>query len=150
MAKFSFWWRTFLLAGLLVLADLLSKNYFLQFELGQKIWQQGPFHLALQMNQGIAFSLPLKGILLVFVLALVMLTLVYFFYQHIRLDNWWSVVVLSLLIGGASGNIIDRLRFGAVVDFIGVGSFPLFNLADSAITISALCLILFWSKLVKG
>jgi len=67
---------------------------------------------------------------------------------------WWlrqqtdliMKIGLGLIIGGAIGNVIDRLRYGAVVDFIDVhgwgAHFPTFNVADSAITIGAACILL--------
>jgi len=48
--------------------------------------------------------------------------------------------VLGLVLGGAVGNLIDRLRFGYVTDFIDVGLWPAFNIADSAITIGVILL----------
>ncbi|MEX1102785.1 MAG: signal peptidase II, partial [Dehalococcoidia bacterium] len=48
---------------------------------------------------------------------------------------------LALMLGGAVGNLIDRLAEGKVVDFIKVPNFPAFNVADSAITIGVLCLL---------
>jgi len=63
-----------------------------------------------------------------------------------RTDDTLLVVALSLLLGGALGNLVDRLfrapgfLRGGVVDFIGVGSFPTFNVADSAVTIGAVLL----------
>jgi len=48
---------------------------------------------------------------------------------------------LALMLGGAAGNLIDRLRVGEVVDFLKVPRWPAFNVADSAITIGVLCLI---------
>ena len=58
---------------------------------------------------------------------------------------------LTLILGGAIGNVIDRLRFGAVVDFIQWHAagiyFPAFNLADSAITLGAVLLI--WDQLLR-
>ena len=59
--------------------------------------------------------------------------------------DWRNALPLSLVIGGALGNLIDRLRFGQVTDFIDVYwgdvHFPAFNIADSAITIGAVLLI---------
>ena len=54
---------------------------------------------------------------------------------------------LAMILGGAVDNLVDRLRYGSVVDFISlhwrdVYAFPAFNLADSAITLGAICLIL--------
>ncbi|WP_347262081.1 signal peptidase II [Rudaea sp.] len=61
--------------------------------------------------------------------------------------DWRNALPLSLVIGGALGNLIDRLRFGQVTDFIdaywGDAHFPAFNVADSAITIGAVLLIWF-------
>ena len=61
--------------------------------------------------------------------------------------DWRNALPLSLIIGGALGNLIDRLRFGHVTDFVqvywGDWSFPAFNVADSAITVGAVLLVLF-------
>lgn len=65
-----------------------------------------------------------------------------------RTTDKWLLISLSMIIGGAIGNIIDRLRFGAVLDFIYVHvyifghHFPAFNVADSAITVGVGLLIL--------
>ncbi|HSE11571.1 MAG TPA: signal peptidase II [Rudaea sp.] len=61
--------------------------------------------------------------------------------------DWRTALPLALVIGGALGNLIDRLRFGHVVDFIqvyhGQWTFPAFNLADSAISVGAVLLVWF-------
>ena len=61
--------------------------------------------------------------------------------------EWRNALPLALVIGGALGNLIDRLRFGQVTDFIdvyyGSWSFPAFNIADSAITVGAVLLVWF-------
>jgi signal peptidase II len=57
-------------------------------------------------------------------------------------DNPWMQVGVGLVLGGASGNLIDRLRLGYVIDFIAVGPWPRFNLADSAITVGLAILFL--------
>jgi signal peptidase II len=51
-------------------------------------------------------------------------------------------LTLGLILGGAFGNLIDRVRLGYVVDFIQIGWFPIFNVADSAITVGAALLML--------
>lgn len=62
--------------------------------------------------------------------------------------SWLVTITLGLLLGGAIGNFIDRLRFGYVVDFadIGIGSwrFYIFNIADSAVTVSILLMFVLW------
>jgi signal peptidase II len=61
--------------------------------------------------------------------------------------DWRNALPLSLIIGGALGNLIDRLRFGHVTDFVqvywGDWSFPAFNVADSAISVGAVLLVVF-------
>ena len=67
-------------------------------------------------------------------------------YWLFRENRRWTVIGLGLIIGGAVGNLIDRLRFGAVADFLDVHAFgyhwPAFNAADSAITVGAIVVIL--------
>ncbi len=59
----------------------------------------------------------------------------------------WVPVCLGLILGGAVGNLIDRLRFGSVVDFLDFRVWPVFNLADSCITVgAALLAVSFWRK----
>ncbi|MGD0247637.1 MAG: signal peptidase II [Candidatus Limnocylindrales bacterium] len=62
--------------------------------------------------------------------------------------SWLVTITLGLLLGGAIGNFIDRLRFGYVVDFadIGIGTwrFYIFNIADSAVTIAILLMFVLW------
>jgi signal peptidase II len=99
----------------------------------------------LSRNTGSAFSLfqgftPLLAVLAV-AIAVVLVRAVR------RADDRVTLVALSLVLGGATGNLLDRLvrspgfLHGAVVDFVHVGSFPTFNLADSAITIGAVLLV---------
>lgn len=109
--------------------------------------------LRLARNPGGAFSLfqaftPL--------LALVALAVSYFLVRTVRrADDLLLVVALSLLLGGAIGNLLDRvlrspgfLR-GAVVDFVRLGAWPTFNAADAAITVGAV-LVVVWSLLTSG
>ena len=59
----------------------------------------------------------------------------------------WVPVCLGLILGGALGNLADRVRFGGVVDFLDFRIWPVFNLADSCITIgAALLAVSFWRR----
>ena len=53
----------------------------------------------------------------------------------------WQTVAIGLICGGALGNLVDRVRLGHVIDFLSVGPWPNFNIADSAITVGVLVLI---------
>jgi signal peptidase II len=97
------------------------------------------FSLNLSHNRGIAFSIllpsPLQEIL---VIAALILVCVIAFRSPI---NRMAAVAFGLIIGGALANLLNRAVFGWVTDYIAVGSFPIFNLADSAITVGAILII---------
>ncbi len=102
--------------------------------------------LHLTRNSGGAFSLFTNA---TFVLALVAIVLSVVLVRAVRhAQDRLSVLALSLVLGGALGNLTDRIARspgfmrGEVVDYVRVGSFPSFNVADSAITIGAILLII--------
>lgn len=72
------------------------------------------------------------------------LAIVIVFYRQQRRADWLLTISTGLIIGGAFGNLADRLRFGYVVDFIRVYNWPVFNVADAAVS-TAVVLMLFWS-----
>ena len=62
----------------------------------------------------------------------------------------WQTMALGAILGGAIGNLLDRIRLGYVVDFVSIGPWPNFNVADSAITLGVLALIWAWAKGDEG
>ncbi len=90
-------------------------------------------------NPGVAFGLQLpSGIQeAVIIVALVLVIIVAYKSAPTTLNRWG----FGLIAGGALGNIIDRLRDGVVTDFFQVGSFPVFNVADSCITVGVALLL---------
>jgi signal peptidase II len=111
----------------------------------------GFFNLIHTENSGIAFSLlagassSWKMVLLIAVSVALLITVVVVALKSREL-NWETGVGLALVIGGASSNLLDRIRFGQVVDFLDVYyrsyHWPTFNLADSAIVVGAGFLLL--------
>ena len=91
-------------------------------------------------NTGVAFSMFSGGGPLVVIIALIALgALVAFFVTHIHKRLVW--LPTGLLLGGAAGNLIDRIRVGAVTDFIKVPHWPAFNVADICVTVGVVSLI---------
>jgi signal peptidase II len=142
--------RWFALALLIIVLDQLSKWLALDtLTLGRPIEVTGFFNLSLAFNRGAAFSF-LAGAdgwqaalfaLLAVVAAGVISVLIW---RHPAKRLFCSG--LTLILGGALGNLVDRLRLGQVVDFLdfhALGShWPTFNIADSAITVGAALLII--------
>jgi signal peptidase II len=97
-------------------------------------------HLVNVRNTGVAFSMLSEGgALPVIVGVLAVSALLAFFFTHLRRPLVW--LPTGLLLGGAAGNLVDRLRDGAVTDFIKLPHWPAFNVADIAITLGVLALI---------
>jgi signal peptidase II len=86
-------------------------------------------------NTGAAFGLfPDRGSLFV-VIAVTVVVAIIFYYRHLPTGQWWIKVSLGLQLGGALGNLLDRLRLGYVIDFIDFKIWPVFNVADSSIVV---------------
>ena len=104
-------------------------------------------------NFGAAFGLFQQGGMVFAVLAVIVSVLIISYFPSVSRQDWWLRVALSMQLGGAIGNLIDRIRFGSVTDFISVGNFAIFNIADASITVGVGILILgIWtmeSKLKK-
>lgn len=107
------------------------------------------FNLTLAHNKGAAFSfLSESGIFatwLFIATALIISSLLSVWLHRVPKNNIWLSVALALILGGAIGNLLDRILYGYVIDFIHLHlkswSWPIFNIADMAITCGALMLI---------
>jgi signal peptidase II len=104
----------------------------------------GPLDLTMLWNRGMSYGLFQSDGIGRWILAAIMLTIaVGFLIWLVRAEGRWLRLALALVIGGAFGNLIDRVRFGAVVDFIDANGlyFPwVFNVADAAISVGAVLL----------
>ena len=146
----------FYAAALLVIAaDQLSK-YLVQasMALGQSLPPDGVVRLTYVTNTGGLFGLFPDQTLLVTVGAALSLVAIALYYRFLAPKSILARLSLGLLLGGAVGNIIDRIHLGHVVDFIDLGVWPVFNLADAAVTVGvvilALMLILDWRGSVRS
>ena len=99
-------------------------------------------------NSGAAFG-SFQGFGIVFtILAFVVSGLIIYYYPRVDAEDWWLRLAMGMQMGGALGNVIDRLLHeGEVTDFISVGTFPVFNVADSSISVGVAILLLgVWLK----
>lgn len=93
-------------------------------------------------NTGAAFGMFRDASMVLTVLAFIVIGAILFYYPQVDRDDWSLRLALSMQMGGALGNLIDRLTIGHVTDFISVGNFPVFNVADASISIGAVVLFL--------
>jgi len=143
-----------LTAVLIVAADQLTKLWIRSYPEGQSFFEIGFFRLTHVHNTGGVFGLFQGHSFALTIVALVGITifLLYALFGYRRLpflDNILNRVALGLILGGTVGNLIDRLNpnLNGVTDFISIGIWPTFNIADSAITIGA---ILFAYSLLRS
>ncbi len=140
----------YVLAAVVIVLDQASKFWILNvFDLPLKasVPVAGPFHLTMVWNRGVSFGLLRAEIDLTrWALALFSVVVAIFLAVWVRKAvRLLTAVALGLVMGGAIGNVVDRVRFGAVADFLDFSRlwFPwIFNLADSAISCGIALLLL--------
>ena len=141
------WNVVFSLAALLVVvADQLSKLWIRSnLVIGQSSFELEFFQIIrVRPNTGAAFGLFQGQLFALTIVSLVAIAAILcyalFIYRRFPLlDNMLNRIAIGLILGGTVGNLIDRVRFGGVTDFIGVGSWwPTFNIADSAVTVGVI------------
>jgi signal peptidase II len=87
-------------------------------------------------NTGAAFGLfPDHGALFM-IIAVVVAAVIVFYYRYLSGDRWLIQASLGLQLGGALGNLLDRVCYGHVIDFVDFKVWPVFNLADTAIVVA--------------
>lgn len=134
------------LAALVLAADQIAKAVIeAQLVPGQDVDVLGPLGLTLSHNTGVAFGLAGgAGAPLVVVTLVALGVVVYLFARNPTRPGMW--VAAGLLLGGAIGNLVDRVRADAVTDFIDLPPWPPFNLADMAITAGVVVLVLLYLR----
>ena len=125
-----------------ILLDQLTK-YYIAVKMPE--WRLGFLFIHLVHNTGAGFGI-LKGqmAILAIISAVVVMAAIYH-YRKIPQQRW-AQVLFGLFLGGVAGNLIDRIFRQYVVDFIDVGFWPVFNIADAAISVSVIGLVLYFWK----
>ncbi len=104
--------------------------------------------LQLEQNTGVGYGISLPQWLIIGLTAAILLVLVSVIVYAWRRRQVWLVIGAEGIIAGAGSNLIDRVRFGYVVDYLTLSFTPVFNLADVLIIVGAAIsiIILFWSR----
>lgn len=109
------------------------------------------FNITLIGNTGAAFSILSSNTLLLIVISVIALNFIYFFLIKGKKLNNLEQITYGLLIGGIIGNLVDRVAHGQVIDYLDFSifgyNFPIFNLADIAIVVAMILLVV---QIIKG
>ena len=141
--------KILIMASILALIDQLSKYLIVKYLNGPVSIFGNFFKLEYAENTGIAFGLQIPYIAIITLSIILLALVIRISLKELNLKSKIAQLALVLLIGGALGNIIDRFARAYVVDFISIGSWPHFNLADSFITVAVLLIIAFYGKIKK-
>jgi signal peptidase II len=138
MTRVDGWRRALAVAGLVVIADQATKALIVA---SRMLGESDSIFIGIDLNyvrnSGVAFGALAGGGALVWVLtAIAVAGLIGYF--ALRADRPWLWLPVGAIIGGALGNLADRARDGAVVDFIDPVAWPAFNLADIAVVVGIL------------
>ncbi|MFA5500646.1 MAG: signal peptidase II [Candidatus Omnitrophota bacterium] len=133
-----------LIASLVIIIDRFAK--FLVFNNlleGQSIGVVPKiFHITLVLNTGAAFGLFKERNQFFIVSSFIVAALIFLYVIFDKEKDIFKLSALGLILGGAIGNLIDRLLFGYIIDFLDFRVWPVFNIADSAITVGSVLLLL--------
>ena len=119
------------------ISDQITKYaVYKNMSLGESIPTEGIIRITYARNTGMAFSLFENFGIILLILSLIIASILIIYLFTIDKPRIVIRVFSGLVVAGALGNILDRIRFGYVNDFIDVGWWPIFNIADSSITIA--------------
>jgi len=139
---------SFVIILLVIAADQVSKFLIRSnFYLGQSLPENSFFSITYVQNTGAVFGVFQGNNRILMLVVIIEAFLILFCYAVARLryhewDTTFISVVFGLIMGGLIGNLIDRINLGFVTDFISVGPWPVFNIADSAGVVGVILLII--------
>jgi len=139
-------YRVFILSAIAWLAiDLAIKYYVVHANLSRFILIKNFFYLSLQTNKGVAFGIHLGYAFQLIISILILSLLIYVGFKYIlalKRNSFINQFLLGIIIGGALGNLFNRVYLGYVIDYIILKPFPVFNVADIGITLGLIILFL--------
>ena len=132
-----------------IIADQITK-WLASEHLNQPIQLFSGVSLEYAENTGVAFSLPIPYIVLIPFSIIMVGAILFYGHKHLKMEHPLAMIFVAFVTGGAVGNIIDRVIRGFVIDFIKVGWWPTFNLADTFLVMGIFLLIAFYGKISRS
>lgn len=143
-------WILLSIVFLTIVIDQLTKFWVTSnMRFGQSIPSDGFFRLTYTSNTGSIFGLFPNQTLPLTILSIFAIGGLIYFYRTRILPARLKSASVGLLLGGAFGNLIDRVRHATVIDFLDVGPWPIFNIADSAITVGIAIVLIYMLFVTK-
>lgn len=142
----------FILSGGIILLDQVTKTWVRTNLAYQEMWSPwawlAPYaRIVHWSNTGAAFGMFQNMSMVFTILAMIVSVVILFYYPQIAKEDWPLRLALGMQLGGAIGNLIDRVTIGSVVDFVSIGNFPVFNVADASISVGVVILVIgMWIK----
>ncbi|MDP6548386.1 MAG: signal peptidase II [Candidatus Woesearchaeota archaeon] len=138
----------FSIALIAVIIDQIVKFLIrINFELNQTIpILKNIFHLTYINNYGAGFGILQQQKWILIFISLIVIGFILYYLDRIKEKEAFLQVLVGLVLGGTIGNLIDRISFGYVVDFLDFRIWPIFNFADSFVTIGVIGLIVYFWK----
>jgi signal peptidase II len=132
-------------AALTVIAlDQLTKGLVRTLLDRGEAWPEGDWLIRIRYvtNTGAAFGILKDQTAFLTLMAFIGLAAIYLYYRYPPFDHFVAPIAIGMMLGGAIGNLIDRVRLGRVTDFIDFPHYPAFNVADSSIFVGVAILLL--------
>lgn len=143
------------IAGVIILFDQVTKWWVRQNLAPGEVWSPWSWlepyaRIVNWHNTGIAFGM-FQNLNTVFIILAIIVSIgILYYFPKVTQEEGFLRFAMALQLGGAVGNVIDRIHQGYVTDFVSLGSFPVFNVADSSISIGvAILLVGVWYMDVK-
>ena len=130
-------------ALLVIVVDQITKTIVRESLARGESWPAAdwPVRIRYVTNTGAAFGILEDQTIFLIVMAFIGLAAIYLYYRYPPFDHFVVPVAIGMMLGGAMGNLLDRVRLGEVTDLVDFPSYPAFNVADSSITIGITIII---------
>ncbi|MEX0681934.1 MAG: signal peptidase II [Dehalococcoidia bacterium] len=138
--RYAFW----VAAAVVVALDQATKTVVRSTLERGEAWpsEDWPVRIKHVTNTGAAFGILEDQTAFLIVMACIGLAAIYVYYRNPPFNHWTATLGIGMLLGGAAGNLIDRVRVGRVTDFIDFPNFPSFNVADSSINVGVAIIVI--------
>jgi len=144
-------WLFYTLVTVVFAVDQIAKEFVRSYIPLYGSWpESGFFRLVHGVNTGSAFGMFSNYTFFLIIGSIIGIGFLLYFFHQKKFTVIWLRLAIGLIVGGASGNLFDRIIFGGVVDFVQVGWWPAFNVADSCISVGMfffVVIMLFGEKL---